>query len=113
MTTRTWAVEWGDAGGRGRYQCDLEEIERAGSLGTNLVVALNQKAGTMNDAPTFQELRSRAFTFLWKHYENCRRGVEFVRHFEGDAERIMPSLFTRRVKKTVVAPATEVVVQPV
>lgn len=42
------------------------------------------------------ETRLRALSLLVREYEELRRMVLFIRHFEGDAQRFVPSLYSGR-----------------
>lgn len=87
-----------------------DEVERAGSLGAELIVLLSVVPRPKPQVLSPSELRARAFTLLWRTYEDCRHAVGYLRFAEGDAEKMTPSLFTRalRMKKRV-AVAPEVV----
>jgi hypothetical protein len=67
-------------------------------LGTQLLLALSQDPTPVVNGLTPGELRARAFTLLVRHYDECRRAITYVRHHEGDADEIAPSLFTRAAK---------------
>ncbi len=82
-----------------------EEVERAGSLGARLLVALSRDALPSANEETPGELRARTFTLLVRHYDECRRAIGYVRYHEDDADAIAPSLFARgpRARKVVAA----------
>ncbi len=83
-----------------------DEVERAGTLGMQLLVALTSDARPAAQEATPGELRARAFTLLVRCYDECRRAIAYVRHHEGDANEIAPSLFVRAAKaKKAPAPA--------
>src|SRR5690606_26514452 len=75
-----------------------DEVERAGVLGTQLLLALSHDPAPAVAELTAVEIRARAFTLLARHYDECRRAVTYVRHHDGDADEIAPSLFTRPVR---------------
>lgn len=70
-----------------RVRVTAEMVERAPGLAHQLHVALGVKrvcaAATATDA---QSMRQRAYTLFVRAYEECRRGVAFLRHRNGDAE---------------------------
>lgn len=84
----------------GKQPVTVEEVERAGKLGTELMLVLGPKtvraqvgepAATAVDA----DRRARAFTLLVDAYESCRRAVGYLRWSEGDVDVIAPSMFVR------------------
>ncbi len=78
----------------------LEEVQRAGALGALLLVALSEDAQAAAASDSGED-RARAFTLLFRAYDECRRAVAYLRYHEGDVDQITPSLFTRegRAKK--------------
>ncbi len=74
------------------------QIDRAASLGTQLVSALGQKelnVGTMKDGKTPADLRNRAFRLFITDYDEIRAAVQYLRRWEGDADAFAPSLHRR------------------
>lgn len=82
----------------------LEQLHRASTLGDEITLALARK--DMVAQAEAVELRNRAFTLLHHHYEEVRRGIQYLRYWHGDADELCPSIFTsRRRGKKKVAPA--------
>ena len=78
---------------RGKCCITDEELMRARAVSDALLAFV----GVLEQAPqrkaAAKDLRDRAFTVLAQTYEQVRRGITFLRWFEGDAEEIAPSLF--------------------
>ncbi|MGK4001251.1 hypothetical protein WMF31_01400 [Sorangium sp. So ce1036] len=75
------------------------EVERASKLGPELLVALGARNQPGLPAPRTADpadRRARAFTLLVRAYDQCRRGVTYLRWAEGDHDAIAPSLFASR-----------------
>lgn len=80
-------------------------VERA----TTLSVELNAALGTremVDDDPLVEpsspiHLRARAFTLFVRAYDECRRGVSYLRWRHGDANALVPSLYAPRKRKSV------------
>ena len=78
---------------------EWSDIERASQLGPQLLVALGAKNQPGSPAPKAtdpQVRRAKAFTLLVQAYEECRRGVSFLRWYERDLDSMAPSLFAAR-----------------
>jgi len=85
----------------GKQPVTREEVERAGKLGTELMLVLGPKAvraqvGEPAAVAADADRRARAFTLFVNAYEACRRAIAYLRWNEGDADLIAPSLFVRR-----------------
>lgn len=90
-------VEWAD-------------VERASKLGPELLVALgarNQPGLPTPKTADPADRRARAFTLLVRAYDQCRRGVTYLRWAEGDHDAIAPSLFASRGGARRAGPAKE------
>jgi hypothetical protein len=79
-------------------------VERA----TTLSVELNSALGVreIDDDPLVEpsdpiHLRAQAFTLFVRAYDECRRGVSYLRWHQGDALVLVPSLYVRRSRKAV------------
>lgn len=78
-------------------------VERA----TTLSVELNSALGLReidDDDPLVEpsnpiHLRAQAFTLFVRAYDECRRGVSYLRWHQGDALALVPSLYIRRSRK--------------
>ncbi len=71
------------------------DLERADALASRMADALGKKQHGALRALAM-ETRTRAFSLLVREYELLRRMVTYVRWFEGDYDRIMPSLYAGR-----------------
>lgn len=75
------------------------QLDRASILGTQLVAQLGEKTigvGPAGAGKTWSDQRNRAFRLFMFDYEEIRCAVRYVRHHEGDADTIVPSLHTTR-----------------
>ncbi|AGP41193.1 hypothetical protein [Sorangium cellulosum] len=95
------AALFGESWGAVKHKTTVEwpEVERASKLGPELLVALgarNQPGVPAPKAADPADRRARAFTLLVRAYDQCRRGVTYLRWIEGDYDAIAPSLFAGR-----------------
>jgi hypothetical protein len=85
---------WADI--QGRSALKVEELEHAGQLAQELVIAV----GTKEQAPVAigaaSLLRQQAFTLFMNAYDDARRAASYLRWNEGDVNDIAPSLFAGR-----------------
>ncbi len=75
------------------------EVDRAASLGTELLVALGVRrvgAEREPDAKGWADRKNRALRLMLDAYDDARRAVAYLRWKEGDADSYAPSLFARR-----------------
>jgi hypothetical protein len=56
--------------------------------------------GGIADVNRPQLMRQKAFVLLIHAYDECRRGIAFVRAPHGDADLIAPSLYLKQRKRT-------------
>lgn len=81
----------------GKTAVRREDIERAATLGPELLVAAGERESTQaTSTAEAQDQRARAFTLFLRAYDECRRAVSYLRWREGDANAITPSLFANR-----------------
>ncbi|MCU0685903.1 MAG: hypothetical protein MUF34_27285, partial [Polyangiaceae bacterium] len=83
------------------------EVARALALGTQIVDALGRRrVGTEEAAAPNQteDDRVKAFWLFHDTYEESRRAMAHLRWYEGDADRLVPSLFSGRRRR---GPAAE------
>jgi hypothetical protein len=75
------AVEW-------------SEVERAATLGPNLLMALGVRgfADRTGASPQQAQDRARAFTLLLDAYDDCRQAATYLRWKQGDVDDFAPSL---------------------
>lgn len=94
-------VSWNQIEGKTFVQS--ADVERASTLGTTLLVAIGAKNHSENRAsPEVLDRKHRAFTLLFRAYDEARRALSYLRWHEGDVELIAPSLYQktrRRVRK--------------
>lgn len=94
----------------GKTALTLEEIERAGMVADQLMVALGDKASGQRELDSAILVRRRAYTLLVRAYSQVRRCIQFLRWEEGDFDQIAPSLYAGRCKRVrPVLPAHEVI----
>lgn len=78
------------------------EVARALELGTQLVGALGRRrVGTETEETPSQteDDRVKAFWLFYDIYEESRRAMAHLRWHEGDADRLVPSLFSGRRRR--------------
>lgn len=78
-------------------------VDRAIVLGGQLrkVLAAREIAADPLAQPGSRRyLRAQAYALFAQAYEECVRGVSFVRWYEGDTHRIVPTLYPRKSSKT-------------
>ena len=73
----------------------VADLERANHVGSRMSAALSRRQHGAARAEAI-ETRTRAFSLLLREYEELRRMVVFVRWFEGDYDRFVPSLYVGR-----------------
>jgi hypothetical protein len=80
-----------------------EMIDRAIILSAELQRALGVRQAEPDPLtePTDRRfVRAQAFTLFARAYKEAQRGVDFLRWYEDDAHRIVPSLYPRRSRKS-------------
>jgi hypothetical protein len=80
----------------GRTPVTDADVERAAELSNAIVDALGRRhVGTDGaSAPSLDEVvRAKAFWLFHGVYEECRWAVAYLRRHDGDADRLVPSLF--------------------
>lgn len=91
-----YGESWGRVGGK--TPVTREQVERAGVVGTQLheLVAARRFATPVDPSPNdAQRTRARAFTLLVRKYDECRRGVAYLRWKFGDADAFAPSMYSK------------------
>jgi hypothetical protein len=80
-----------------RVPLTLEMVARARSLAFELFALIGEKRlPPLPDPKSAQRMKLRAYTLLVKAYEECQRGVAYLRHHEGDAAWYTPSFYTKQ-----------------
>jgi hypothetical protein len=80
----------------GRTGIAPSELERALKLGQRLVRIVGLREQGPATVAVATELRQRAFTLLFRTYDNIRRAVTFLRWNGNEADAIAPSLYAGR-----------------
>lgn len=94
---RLYREHWDDA--RDKVPVTFTMIERAITLSATLNEALGVR--DIDDDPLVEPAnprhrRAQAFTLFCRAYDECRRGISYLRWHHGDADRIAPSLYSGR-----------------
>jgi hypothetical protein len=79
-----------------------EEVDRAITLSALLQKALAVHEAEQNPLTRHTSrryLRTQAFTLFYRAYEQARRGVTYLRWYDGDARAIVPSLYPRKARR--------------
>jgi hypothetical protein len=72
------------------------ELERAESLGAELIRLIGRQMHTPEAIAKAASDRNRAYTLTVRTYNELRQAVMFVCRHQADAERVAPSLYRRR-----------------
>jgi hypothetical protein len=81
-------------------------VQRAGTLARELAHLFGiREFGGVTDTNHPQRMRQKAYALLIHAYDECRRGIAFLRARHGDADQIAPSLYLKQRKR---AQSTEV-----
>jgi hypothetical protein len=72
------------------------ELDRIRLVGSKLDAALGRRAELPKVAGAAADIRLRAYTSLWRAYDEVRRAVGYLRYHHEDADDIAPSLFAGR-----------------
>lgn len=84
-----------------RVPVTKEMVVHAGELAYRLHVALGVKrVGELPSLDDPQRTRQRAYTLFVRAWEQCRRGVAFLRGPYGDADVIAPSIYLKRKRSS-------------
>jgi hypothetical protein len=73
-----------------------QEIDEAETLGAGLLTSIGQRDQAPLRTTQASLTRQRAFTLFVNTYAEARRAVQYVRFHEGDADGIVPSLYSGR-----------------
>ncbi|MET0591783.1 MAG: hypothetical protein ABW133_03730 [Polyangiaceae bacterium] len=100
---------------QGKCALQLDEINRAQSLGTRIARALGEREQAPTKVVEAAEMRQRAYTLFIRAYEHAQRALRFLRWEEEDWETILPSIYNAsrsRRKETEGATAPTTPAQP-
>jgi hypothetical protein len=81
---------------RGRANTIEAELTSAEQLAGRFHAALAHRKAPLAELKRVTEIRDRAFSLFVEAYGQVRRAVQYLRWEQGDADRIMPSLYRRR-----------------
>ena len=81
---------------KGRSALQADELEHAGELAQQLVIAVGIKEQGPVVVNAASALRQRAFTLFTNAYDDVRRAVSFLHWSDGNADQIAPSLYAGR-----------------
>jgi hypothetical protein len=97
---------------QGKALTPLEDVQVASRIGLRLtrIAGLREQGPARLAAAT--ELRLRAFTLVFRTYEDARSAIAYLRRREGDAESIAPSLYAGRGRRKQSDPAPDVTQVP-
>lgn len=79
------------------------EIDRAAELSLQLLAALGRRqvgSDGQRLPSRYEDERARAFRLVVRSYDHARRAVTYVRWKEGDAELLVPSLFSGKRRRS-------------
>jgi hypothetical protein len=79
------------------------EIDRAAELSLQLLAAIGRRqvgSDGLGLPSRYEDDRARAFRLVVRSYDHARRAVTFVRWKEGDADLLVPSLYSGRRRRS-------------
>jgi hypothetical protein len=80
----------------GKVPVTLPALHDAGNRALELLNAVGLKEQAPVSSSEASLLRQKAFGLFLRAYEDARRAVTYLRHYAGDADEIMPSLYAGR-----------------
>lgn len=80
----------------GRTLLTLDAMDDAYRLGARIIDACAERDLAPATAARATQMRDRAYTLVVRTYNEARSAMMFVRRAEGDADSIVPSLYTTR-----------------
>ncbi|NUP10021.1 MAG: hypothetical protein HOW73_28565 [Polyangiaceae bacterium] len=87
-------TNWGKV--KTKSAIDARELDDAEDLAERLTTAIGLREHAVKARLEATRTRHQAFTLFERGYQEVRRIIAFVRHYEGDAERIAPSIYRGR-----------------
>jgi hypothetical protein len=87
---------------QGRSPVPASEIDRAAGLSLQLLAALGRRQVGSDGAglpSRYEDDKARAFRLVVRSYDHARRAVTYVRWQEGDANLLVPSLFSGKRRR--------------
>lgn len=80
----------------GKVPLTLSALHDAGNRALSLLDAVGIKEQGPVSSSEASMLRQKAFGLFLRAYEDARRAVTYIRHYAGDADDIIPSLYANR-----------------
>jgi hypothetical protein len=77
----------------------MAELERARSVASRIVALVGRREQVEQEPGPATLLRRQTFTLLMRSYSEAQRGIGYVRWHAGDADRIVPTLYSGRPKR--------------
>src|SRR5262249_25645678 len=74
----------------------MSRVGQADDAAESINAAIIDRGEQTSSVSVASDERQRAFTLLLRAYDNARRAVSFLRWHEGDADTLVPSLYTGR-----------------
>jgi hypothetical protein len=86
-----------------RLPVPASEIDRAAELSLHLLAALGRRRVGSDGAglpSRYEDDRARAFRLVVRSYDHARRAMTYLRWQEGDADQLVPSLFSGKRRRS-------------
>jgi hypothetical protein len=80
---------------RDRSAVRAVELQRADELAAGILAGLRRRTAPDPAVEAAADVRNRAFTLFTRRYDELRRAGVFLRWNEGDADQLVPSLYTK------------------
>jgi hypothetical protein len=94
MLVEAFKEKWSNI--EGKAPVTLPALHDAGNRALELLNAVGLKEQGPVSSSEAATLRQKAFGLFLRAYEDARRAVTYLRHYAGDADEIIPSLYTNR-----------------
>jgi hypothetical protein len=94
MLIEAFKEKWSNI--EGKVPVTLSALHDAGNRALELLNAVGLKEQGPVSSGEAAMLRQKAFGLFLRAYEDARRAVAYLRHYAGDADEIMPSLYAGR-----------------
>jgi hypothetical protein len=94
MLVEAFKEKWPNV--EGKTPVTMAALHDAGNRALDLLNAVGLKEQAPVSSSEASMLRQKAFALFLRAYEDARRAVTYLRHYAGDADDIMPSLYAGR-----------------
>ncbi len=84
----------------GKTAVSAKELDELTTLADQVITAVGLRDQGPRSTPEATLIRQKAFTLVVKTYDQVRRAVHYLRWEHGDAEKIAPSLYAGRRRKS-------------